>query len=242
MPLEFLISGLVTLLVVVDPIGLAPTFLGVTDGSLDTLSPGDRAARQPDRRRHLGRGGTRWRLAAAPTRRLAAGLPDRRRAAAVLDRLRDGVRAPHRAQVQRPPTAITEDHIRNVAAFPLAIPLMAGPGALTATHPAGRSGRGPPGLRLGSAGRDRRLVIASCLVVFLLAVPIAQAARRHRQYCADAAARRDPGGAGGAVRHRRRASGVGCLSDHRPTIATSPGLSPEARSDFNLKNYEPCGA
>ena len=28
--------------------------------------------------------------------------------------------------------AITEDHIRNVAAFPLAIPLMAGPGAITA--------------------------------------------------------------------------------------------------------------
>jgi multiple antibiotic resistance protein len=29
--------------------------------------------------------------------------------------------------------AIDEDHIRNVAAFPLAIPLMAGPGAITAT-------------------------------------------------------------------------------------------------------------
>jgi multiple antibiotic resistance protein len=30
-------------------------------------------------------------------------------------------------------TAITKDHIQNVAAFPLAIPLMAGPGAITAT-------------------------------------------------------------------------------------------------------------
>jgi multiple antibiotic resistance protein len=30
-------------------------------------------------------------------------------------------------------TAIDQDHIRNVAAFPLAIPLMAGPGAITAT-------------------------------------------------------------------------------------------------------------
>jgi multiple antibiotic resistance protein len=29
--------------------------------------------------------------------------------------------------------AVTQDHIRNIAAFPLAIPLMAGPGAITAT-------------------------------------------------------------------------------------------------------------
>ncbi len=37
MPLEFLISALVTLLVVVDPIGLVPAFLGITDGLSDKL-------------------------------------------------------------------------------------------------------------------------------------------------------------------------------------------------------------
>ena len=54
MPFEFLISALVTLLVVVDPVGLAPTFLAVTDG----LSPQHRR---------------RWRCAPADRRAILFG-------------------------------------------------------------------------------------------------------------------------------------------------------------------------
>ena len=32
-----------------------------------------------------------------------------------------------------PAQAVREEHVRHIAAFPLAIPLMAGPGAITAT-------------------------------------------------------------------------------------------------------------
>ena len=48
-----------------------------------------------------------------------------------------------------------EEHVRNIAAFPLAIPLMAGPGAITATVLlAGRAGGDP--LRLARAARRHR--------------------------------------------------------------------------------------
>jgi multiple antibiotic resistance protein len=69
--------------------------------------------------------------------------------------------------------AITQDHIRNVAAFPLAIPLMAGPGALTAIILLAGRAEGDP-LRLAALAVICGLVILSCLVVFLLAVPMAR--------------------------------------------------------------------
>lgn len=65
-------------------------------------------------------------------------------------------------------TAIDEDHIRNVAAFPLAIPLMAGPGTITATMLIAGSARGEP-VRLAALVGVIALVSLACLLVFLAA-------------------------------------------------------------------------
>jgi multiple antibiotic resistance protein len=60
-----------------------------------------------------------------------------------------------------------EEHVRNIAAFPLAIPLMAGPGAITATLLlAGQAGREP--IHLGVLFGVIIVVMAACAVVFLL--------------------------------------------------------------------------
>ncbi len=65
-------------------------------------------------------------------------------------------------------SAIDLDHIRNVAAFPLAIPLMAGPGAITATMLlAGQTG-GQPALLAALIGIVA-FICFLCWVVFLFA-------------------------------------------------------------------------
>jgi len=63
--------------------------------------------------------------------------------------------------------------VRNIAAFPLAIPLMAGPGAITATVLlAGRSDGDP--LRLAVLLAVVAVVLTLTLAVFTLAAPIAK--------------------------------------------------------------------
>jgi multiple antibiotic resistance protein len=65
-----------------------------------------------------------------------------------------------------------EEHVRNIAAFPLAIPLMAGPGAITAAVLlAGHAGGDLT--RLGVLLGVIAAVLALCFVVFLLAGRIA---------------------------------------------------------------------
>jgi multiple antibiotic resistance protein len=132
MPTEFLISALVTMFVVLDPIGLVPTFLGITHGmpSRARLSVGVRAAVI-----------AAFVLAGAALagdwllRTLSITLPAFRIAGGLLlfsiaSEMVFGVRIDR--QTQQAEEAL-EERVRNIAAFPLAVPLMAGPGAITAT-------------------------------------------------------------------------------------------------------------
>jgi multiple antibiotic resistance protein len=167
MPLDYLVSALVTLVVVVDPVGLVPTFLAVTHG-----------LPQQARRRIAVRAsiiaaailaGTAllgdWLLhqlgITLPAFRIAGGLL----LFAVASEMVFGVRTER--QSKQAEDAL-EEHLRNVAAFPLAIPLMAGPGAITATLLlAGQAGGKPISLAILIAVVVA--VCALCLGVFLLA-------------------------------------------------------------------------
>jgi multiple antibiotic resistance protein len=167
MPIDYLVSALVTLAVVVDPVGLVPTFLAVTHG-----------LPQQARRRIAVRAsliaaallaGTAllgdWLLhqlgITLPAFRIAGGLL----LFAVASEMVFGVRTER--QSKQAEDAL-EEHVRNVAAFPLAIPLMAGPGAITATLLlAGQAGGKP--ILLAILIAVVVAVCALCLGVFLLA-------------------------------------------------------------------------
>jgi multiple antibiotic resistance protein len=172
MPVEFAISALVTLFVVVDPIGLAPTFLAVTHG----LSAQHR--RQVAWRASL--------IAAAILigaalvgdwllRTLGITLPAFRIAGGLLlfsiaSEMVFGVRSERQ---QQDAEQSLKEHVRNIAAFPLAIPLLAGPGAITATVLlAGQAGARPA--ELGTLIGVIVAVALSCLVTFLVAERIAK--------------------------------------------------------------------
>src|SRR5512144_1300384 len=171
MPLEFLISALVTLLVVVDPIGLVPSYLAVTHG-LPKRARRSVAVRAAVIAAVVLAGSALigdWLL-----RTLSIGLPAFRIAGGLLlfsiaSEMVFGVRIER--QSQQAEEAI-EEHVRNIAAFPLAIPLMAGPGAITATVLlAGRADGAP--LRIAMLLAIVAVVLALCLLVFVLASRIA---------------------------------------------------------------------
>jgi multiple antibiotic resistance protein len=165
---DFVASALVTLLVTLDPPALAPIFVSLTRGM-------DAAQRRRVAVRanliafgilaFFGLGGE------VLLRLLGVGIPAFRISGGLLlfwiafemvfERRND--RKQHTADV-----ATTEDQIRNVAAFPLAIPLMAGPGAITAVILlAGRAGGAP--VYLATLIAMIAFGVAACLAVFLAA-------------------------------------------------------------------------
>src|SRR4029078_12414592 len=148
MPTEFVISALVTLLVVVDPAGLVPTFIGITHG-LPASALRNVGLRASIIAAWGFTGGAligEWLL-----RTLSISLPAFRIAGGLLlfsiaSEMVFGLRTQRQSQTAE---QAVEERVRNIAAFPHAIPLMAGPGAITATVLlAGRSGGDPLRLAL----------------------------------------------------------------------------------------------
>jgi multiple antibiotic resistance protein len=158
MRLEYAVSALITLLVVVDPIAMAPTFLVVTEGM-------PRAARRSVAIRAsllagailigtalIGNQLLRILGISLPAFRIAGGLLLFWIAAEMVF----GVRSRHEGEAVE---QAMEERVRNIAAFPLAIPLLAGPGAITATV-----------LLAGRAGGDLALIGILIAVVVLAAI------------------------------------------------------------------------
>ena len=206
MPVEFLVSALVTLVVVVDPIGLVPSFVAVTDGLPDAsrravaLRACLIAAAILAGTALVGDWLLRTLSISLPAFRIAGGLL----LFSIASEMVFGLRTTRQS---RQAESALEEHVRNIAAFPLAIPLMAGPGAITATVLLSGRASGDPA-RLSILLGAIAAVIVLCFVVFLLATVDRQALRHHRQYRALAPARRAAGGARRAIRHRRRARGA----------------------------------
>jgi multiple antibiotic resistance protein len=155
MPPEFIISALATLLVVVDPLGLAPGFLAVTDGlSAEhrrqvALRAAAIAATILIGTALIGDWLLRVLGITLPAFRIAGGLLLFTIAAEMVF----GVRIARQTETAE---QAVEEHVRNIAAFPLAIPLMAGPGAITAT------------LLLSGQAQGRMLWLAALLAVIVV--------------------------------------------------------------------------
>jgi len=176
MPLDYAISALLTLLVVVDPVGLVPTFLAVTE---DLPRP---ARRSVAVRSSIIAGailiGTAligdWLLhtlsISLPAFRIAGGLL----LFSIASEMVFGVRL---RRESREAEEAVEEHVRNIAAFPLAIPLLAGPGAITATVLLAGRANGNLTLIAVLIGIVV-LVAASCFVAFLFAERIGRAIGR----------------------------------------------------------------
>jgi multiple antibiotic resistance protein len=167
MLLNYAISALLTLFVVVDPIAMSPTFLVVTIGM-------PRASRRSVAlRASIIAGAVLIGTALIGDRLLSTleiSLPAFRIAGGLLlfwiaAEMVFGVRSRHEGEAAE---EAMEERVRNVAAFPLGIPLLAGPGAITATVLLSAEAGGSL-LRLAILIGVVVFVAASCLVTFLFA-------------------------------------------------------------------------
>lgn len=168
--LDYLLEAFVTLFVTIDPLGLAPLFIALTSGM---------AAR--DRRgvamRATAIAGVVLLFFALAGGRLLALMG----ISLAAFRIAGGLLLFHTAfQMvfsQKEPrdsadaeAAVSLDHIHDIAAFPLAIPLLAGPGAISATILA--ASKAPSWAHLGAFVGLVAVVLAISLTVFLAADPI----------------------------------------------------------------------
>jgi multiple antibiotic resistance protein len=172
MPIDFAVSAFVTLIVVLDPLGLAPAFVALTQG-LPALTRRQIAVRAGLIAAAILAGSTlfgEWLL-----RNLGIGIPAFRIAGGLLlfsiaTEMVFGVRTER--QTRDAQQALQEDH-HSIAAFPLAIPMLAGPGAITATVLLSGQAAGKPALIAVLLG-----VIAAgciiCIATFLIANRIAR--------------------------------------------------------------------
>jgi multiple antibiotic resistance protein len=169
---DYLVSYFVTLFVVVDPIGLAPIFLSVTHG-----------VPAHARRRIAWRAcviagliltgfalAGDWLLGTLGITlsafRIAGGL-------LLFATAFDMVLGWRIERETKTAEQALHEHVHNIAAFPLAIPLMAGPGAITATVLLAGQGAQSP-VRLAVLIAVIVVILALCCVAFLFATRISR--------------------------------------------------------------------
>jgi multiple antibiotic resistance protein len=170
---DFITSAIATLLVVADPVLMSALFLGITHGMTKEhrrevalrgsiiafcilLAAGLGGAKLLDL---LGISLSAFRIAGGLLLLSSA-------AEMVFDRRSERLKTTAEQ-------AITIDHVRNIAAFPLAIPLMAGPGAITAMILLAGRAEGRVTWLISLYG-VAALVMAACFVSFLMAERISR--------------------------------------------------------------------
>jgi multiple antibiotic resistance protein len=164
---EFAVSALITLYVVVDPIAMAPTFLAVTAG----MPPA--ARKSVGVRASIIAGAILIGTALIGDRLLSIlqiSLPAFRIAGGLLlfwiaAEMVFGVRSRHEGETAE---QAMEERVRNVAAFPLGVPLLAGPAAITATVLLAGQADGNL-MQLAVLIAVVILIAVSCLITFLFA-------------------------------------------------------------------------